>query len=157
MTPGTQQTVKELEMKGISAAGVLGIIVIVLVLASCSSNRSATTGTSPGAAEVNLSGNFDDWLAAVCKPGSYENGGRKIFRNSNAGGSCMPANGQGGIILIGEWDSNFVMTNDLTALRIKYYASWTDGQSPKAFVPYGSVTGAELEPLTRFGFSVNHL
>ncbi len=146
------------------AVPVIVILIAIIVAVGSSSHRSATTATWPGAGQpnlsgagqANLSGTFDDWLAAVCKPGSYQKG-ENIFANANAGSHCVAADGRGGMVLIGEWDSNYLMTNDLTALHVKNFASWTDGQSTNAFVPYGSDTGAELDPLTPFGFTVKHL
>jgi hypothetical protein len=91
---------------------------------------------------------MDDWLAAMCRPGTF-NDRLHVFRNATAGGDCLARDG--GPIFMGKWDSNYLMQNDVVLYRNHYYASGITEQTVIAFV--AGRPGA-LQPLTQFGFTV---
>jgi hypothetical protein len=92
--------------------------------------------TSPEAAHV-VSGDPGSIkaMARCCQCGHFasvhhgDGGGRLRFPNATAQAFCMaaPENG-GGPMLIADWDSDYIMRNDLAALHIEYYASGNYGQ-----------------------------
>ncbi|MEB3981888.1 hypothetical protein OQ968_11490 [Mycobacterium sp. 663a-19] len=95
---------------------------------------------------------MDDWLAAICAQGTFNNG-RNAFRNASGGGFCG-AKDHSGPILIGEWNDNFLMRNDISIFRNGYYASCIKGKTITDFVATEAGGAAALEPLSQFGFSI---
>jgi len=59
-------------------------------------------------------------------------------------------------MFIGQWDSDYMMRNDLSGAQLDYYAASTNGNVVTAFA---SMHGGKqpLEPLTQFGFVINKL
>jgi hypothetical protein len=136
----------------------LTAVFAMAVSAGCSSS-SPSSSLSQGGASVSgqpspgsISGSMDDWLAAVCLQGTFSNG-KNSFRNASGGGFCGAKN-HAGPILIGEWNDNYLMRNDISVFRGGYYASCVNGQSITDFVAVGANGAATLQPLTQFGFSV---
>jgi hypothetical protein len=121
---------------------------------SDSNNHQPSGGgqSSSGGAQ-SISGSLDDWEAAVCQTGSVFTGGRKVFRNAVAGNSCLAKN-RAGPIMIGQWDDDYLMRNDIVIFRNGSYASARSGQTITDFVT-PQPGGAALEPLTQFGFTIN--
>lgn len=111
------------------------------------------TPTNPAQAEP-YSGTMDDWLAAACDQGRLFDG-THIFPNAMQQAACQSSVNHA-MILIGRWDSNPTMYNDLTNVHTRYYTSGmrTDG-TPFAFavVAAESDSGsiAALQPLAKFG------
>ncbi len=59
-------------------------------------------------------------------------------------------------MFIGQWDSEYMMRNDLSGGRLNYYAAATEGNTVTAFAPFHG--GDEpLQPLTQFGFTIKRL
>lgn len=109
--------------------------------------------SSASADPKSISGSLDDWEQAVCATGSVVTGGRKMFPNSVGGDHCR-SKASGRPILIGEWNDNYLMQNDITIFRGGSYVSAKNGQSVIDLVsPVPGDSG--LQPLTQFGFVVN--
>lgn len=136
----------------------LAAVVAIAVSAGCSV-PSPGSSPSPGGASVSgqpapgsISGSMDDWLAVVCAQGTFSNG-NKSFRNASGGGFCG-AKDHSGPILIGQWNDNYLMRNDISIFRGAYYASCINGQTITDFVAMGAGGAAALQPLSQFGFSI---
>jgi hypothetical protein len=137
------------------AAGAVSLIAVA-VLAGCSTPGSSASpqgaSVSGQSAPSSISGSMDDWLAAVCLQGTFSNG-KKGFPNAAAGGFCGAGN-RSGPILIGQWNNNYLMRNDISIFRSGYYASCINGQTITDFVAVGAHGAAALQPLSQFGFSI---
>ena len=110
---------------------------------------SATPATpKPGS---DLTGSRDDWLAAVCTPGTYQTNTRKFFPNETASGTCMDSNMQS--IQIGQFSSDYLMRNDLARWSLTNIAWGTNNQGS---IVFANVVGqrSQLGPLANFGFVV---
>lgn len=128
-------------------AGVISTFGIIIT------TTTALTPSLSSADPKSISGSLDDWQQAVCATGSIITGGRKMFPNSIAGGHCK-SKASGRPILIGEWDDNYLMQNDITLFSGGSYVSAKNGQSVIDLVT--PVPGdSALQPLTQFGFVVN--
>lgn len=115
--------------------------------ASAESGVSSPAGTSPVATASTL----DDWLSAVCKPGSYRNGNNRL-PNAQAGGTCISLGANGMPILIGQYESKFGMDSDIAMFRMRSYAAaQTDGGLYQVFIALGRGLVA-LQPLSQYGF-----
>jgi hypothetical protein len=138
---------------GVTGAVLLVVLIVVAIVASGSHNSG-----SPGAGSVRsggVSGSRDDWLQAVCRQGTFFDGGTTSFRNATGTGSCMPAERSAQRIWIGQWDSAYLMRNDMIpGHAIRFYA-W--GQQDTLFTAFAvhDVNTASLEPLTQFGFTID--
>jgi len=125
------------------------VLLVALVLANKSDDSSSAAG------ENRISGSFDDWLQSVCQSGTYIDGAQVPFINATGSGSCRPSHGYtGGRIWIGNWNSDYVMRNDMVAGHCTYYVSGRNGQLITAFAVQGR-SSEPLAPLTQFGYSIN--
>jgi hypothetical protein len=136
----------------------LTAVFAMAVSAGCSSSSPGSSLSQGGAsvpgqtAPSSISGSMDDWLAAVCAQGTFSNG-KNSFRNASGGGFCGAKN-RSGPILVGQWNDNYLMRNDISVFRGAYYASCVNGQSITDFVAVGARGSDALQPLTQFGFSI---
>lgn len=148
---------------GSSPFGMILVAVTLAMLVGCSDGSSATSGAgSPRSASSTITGNVDDWRAAVCSPGSYRDGsavGGYSFPSATAQGQCHSGTQQHftGFIAIGQFNSDFEMRNDLVAMRMTRYAATTDRDPITVFALSGGSASdpAALDPLTQFGFSIH--
>lgn len=138
----------------------VGLVVAISVIGSGSSGSGA--GAIDGS---HISGSRDQWLQAVCRDGSYsepranEMFPEGLFPNATGSGACMAAhsNFPGAVpIWLGQWDSDYMMRNDLTGRRMGSYAAASDRNLITAFAVRPRVRDA-LEPLTQFGFTIHEL
>lgn len=136
--------------------------VFTAVVLSAAVGTATLTGgcahSNPSAAGAPaISGSFDDWLAALCKPGTYfdaNSGGAHFF--ANAIGHAVCQSNDRTEIMIGKWDDSFKMNNDIALYRSgrAYYSSCHQSSGIVfAFVTAGS-DAAALQPLQQFGFTV---
>jgi hypothetical protein len=119
----------------VNKALALAAIFRIAVLAGCSSPSPGGASVSGQPAPASISGSMDDWLAAVCLQGTFSNG-KKSFQNASGGGFCG-AKDRSGPILIGQWNDNYLMRNDISIFRGAYYASCINGQTITDFVAVG--------------------
>jgi hypothetical protein len=135
-------------------------LIVVLSLTAvvgsgCSNGESAGAPTARAAPAI--SGSFDDWRAAICKPGTYfdaNSGGAHFFANAIGHAVCQTNSRTE--IMIGKWSDNFEMNNDLAlwhSARAYYTSCNQSGGIILAFVTAGS-DAAALQPLQQFGFTV---
>ena len=90
------------------------------------------TGGHPVSAADQVSGDRDEWSAAVCADGSVSriSDGKIRFPNVENYASCMsrvPGSGGGVVpILIGEWEDESTMRRDLAISKMIRYSAWTE-------------------------------
>ncbi|QZH61416.1 hypothetical protein K1X22_06645 [Mycolicibacterium farcinogenes] len=119
------------------------------------------TGGHPVSAADQVSGDRDEWSAAVCADGSVSriSDGKIRFPNVENYASCMsrvPGSGGGVVpILIGEWEDESTMRRDLAISKMIRHSAWMElGDIVIAFASIGDTGTTTLEPLTQFGFSI---
>jgi hypothetical protein len=125
----------------------------VLVVALSQGGSDGTSGhpTGPAAPGVSPS-TSDDWQRAVCKPGTFFNGGRSL-RNATGSASCQSPTG--GLIAIGTYSSQFALENDMAIYRGRPYATTpTDSGETYVFLEMNG-SGEALSPLESFGFTIH--
>lgn len=140
----------------VAGVGVLiAVIVVVVVLSvtrSGSSNQSSSSNPSsstPGG----VTGTQDEWMASVCRAGSFRDG-QGLPDASSGSGICHATTGDGWI-LMGKYDSDFKMRNALAQRGIKNYASEIDSDGTEMVFAAYQGGASVLEPLTEFGFTIN--
>jgi hypothetical protein len=127
-----------------------------LVVVVVAANQSDSSGSIEASSTSSIAGSRDDWLEAVCEPGRFSNGGG-VSRDAVGSGFCPAAVKSGNpnaSIFIYQYDSDFLMRNDLQGLHMKHYASVDQGGLITVFAVNSSTDLAALEPLTAFGFAV---
>lgn len=102
---------------------------------------------------------MDDWLEAVCAPGTYGASSNVLKNSITRPMSCRAPtrNGRAPIISIGTYDSNFLLKEDLHATNYGHVATatLTDGRMIIFALTRGVVSPEYfLNPLTEFGFDV---
>jgi hypothetical protein len=139
---------------GIVAAGL--VIILIIVIASDGLGKSGTRD------ELGKSGTRDDWAAAVCRTGTFRNGDSVVpFRNADAKASCQaaihPPESGNSTFFIGQWESKYLMQNDVAIFPRKYYAWREDDGTHTAFLLMASNDPAAIEPLKQFGFKIDQV
>lgn len=126
-----------------------GVVVVALagVLMSTSSNAGGGSSSTQSSS--------DDWLAAVCKPGTFADG--HALPGATGGGLCLPRQGNNGPIYAMTYASAFKANNDLVmATPGSAYAHRTDGDTTWIFVAFGNKGDASaVQPLTQYGFEID--
>lgn len=124
-------------------------------------NLDRVTGGHPASAVGQVSGDREEWSAAVCADGTVStiSDGKIRFPNVENYASCMsqlPGAGGGAIpLLIGEWEDEPTMRQDLAHYKtIRSFASAKLADAVIVFAPIGDSGTATVEPLTDFGFSI---
>ena len=142
------------------AAGVVLLGLVVLMIragghgnrsdgqASQSSNQSGPQTEMPSIPPSTQ----DDWEAAVCKPGTFHNGGGHL-PNADGSGFCLSLSGAP--VMIGQYSSSFSLKNDIALFRGSSYATIdTDGGGAVLFLSISPRSVSALEPLRQYGFQV---
>lgn len=129
-----------------------GIAVFAIILVAIGVNSSTTPSTSDSASASTHS-TQDEWLEAVCKPGTFRNGGREILRNADGQASCS-ARLSGSPIILGQYSDEYMARNDVTALHMPSAIARTDSGDWEVFISFGDPSGRALEPLAELGFTV---
>lgn len=142
----------------VAVAAVVASVVLALVaiISSVTRHPTRTVATSaPSVAAATESGP-QDWLAAVCRPGTFVNGRGKLA-NATGGGVCRSTDNSAALLFDQyESDSEFLLHNDVAMFQAAAVARITgqDG-SLYVFVTLDATQQkgmAALEPLDRFGF-----
>jgi len=129
------------------------------VLAGCSSPSGSESASSPGeeaSSQTVPSSTLDDWLTAVCRPGTYINGTVGILRNADGTATCKSLIGDSPVMM-GQYSSAFSLQNDIAVHKGSDYATiLMESGSTQLFLAYGSRVSRPnpLQPLTQFGFEV---
>jgi len=94
----------------------------------------------------------DDWKAAVCQPGTYSDR-KATLPNADWSGFCQSL--RGNPIIMGWFIGTFSIQNDLARFRGATFAQLptSEGRTAVFLTPVGG-TGAALDPLTQFGFTL---
>lgn len=141
-----------------SSAAMACILGAMVLAAGC--RGPAQPSAAPGQAAADR----EQWSAAVCADGSVStiSNGQIRFPNVDNYASCMsrlPGSGGGAVpILIGEWDNEPTMRQDLAHYKtIRYTASIQQDNKVIVVASIGDAGTATLEPLTEFGFNIGPL
>lgn len=140
----------------ISGAGILLLIfTTVMVFVSNTGNQTLskqqTTGDSASSStpfDGNLLGALDDWWGAVCSPGTWQNGGKKVFPNESESGFCIAGQTP---IWVARFASTAVMRNDLIRMNMQSFAWGHDGPTVVVFATNQN-NPSPLGPLSAYGF-----
>lgn len=130
----------------IPAVPMVVLLLLLVVPSSCGGPSDSSSGRSRGSAGAST---LDDWVASVCKVGTYSNRGG-FLKDADASGICMsPTNMP---IYIGQYSSSFSAQNDAAMLPGASYATLpqSDGRLCM-FVAASHGSGDILLPLARFG------
>jgi hypothetical protein len=139
------------------------ILVSVVAVAAVAGwiDLDRVAGGHAASAAGQVSGDREEWSAAVCTDGTVStiSDGKAGFPNVENYASCMsrvPGSGGGVVpILIGEWNDKLTMHQDLMHYKaIRSFASAERADTVIVFAPIGDTGPAPLEPLTEFGFSI---
>jgi hypothetical protein len=134
-------------------ASALAAFVALIVLGVALHNSGATTAQSGSAAtRTPQASSLDDWLNAMCKPGSFFNGGHVLHNADGGSASCVSL--KGNPILIGQYSSEYMARNDAAILHSGCSAIMATDSGYELFVAPVDRSGKSLEPLSRFGFTV---
>lgn len=134
----------------------LAVVLIALTIGLVVLFRSDGTASSASGTGRLLSGNSDDWLASVCKPGTYMDGGTSM-RDALASGLCMSA-ADGTVISAGKFESQYEAENTAANLGGRggsYAIGATSNGTTWLFMSSWQDKGQSLTPLTAFGFAIH--
>lgn len=120
-------------------------IVIVVVVAVVLMSRGATGGSSDGT--------LDDWIGALCRPGTYQTAGGVQMPDAMSDSWCVSRSNGSGIAFY------TYSSRELMERYVRYgqgsYATKTDSSGVIWLIrSYTSYDGSALAPLKAFGFSV---
>lgn len=106
-------------------------------------------GSSSGGSGSRSSGSLDDWVAAVCRPGTYSNHGGDL-QNADASGFCMSRTNMP--IMIGQYSSSFSAKSDAAMIPGSSFAMLPqDDGRICLFLAVSARSGTVLQPLAQFG------
>ncbi|ULP39940.1 hypothetical protein MJO55_28920 (plasmid) [Mycolicibacterium rufum] len=147
-----------LAVTGVAVIVVAATVAVVAVSAERGRSDSVTAG---GASERRLSGDRDDWTAAVCREGSMTTPSRATFRFPTAtaiaccASSKTPAGSPPESIMMGRWPADVAVGKELSKIPAfsQFAAGPADGDAVVC-APTASVDRALLRPLMAFGFTI---
>jgi hypothetical protein len=132
----------------------IGILGAIAWYAAAREGSHSSAGSVVKSAQGTVYGGEMDWVNAVCQLGTFIDG-RGTLPAATGKGMCRAKNGTD-YISIGEYDSNYKMRNDLVMTREGYYASAIETDGTVVVLTVRS-SPTELEPLTKFGFTINNV
>ena len=94
----------------------------------------------------------EDWFAAVCKVGTFSNGGTAL-RNASGEAACQSSQQQGPL-WIGQYNSVYLAQNDAARIPFASAIGTDSGGTVWLFIAVGGRTGNALAPLRQFGFTL---
>jgi hypothetical protein len=133
---------------------IAGSAVLVIILAIIGANSSTRSSTAGGSTPTSIPSTQDDWLAAVCKPGTFHNGGRKLLANADGQASCSSGLYNGQPIGLGQYSDEYMARNDVAMLRAASAIARTDSGDWEVFIALGDPSGRVLQPLADLGFTI---
>ena len=142
----------------VSLSAALAVVVLLLVVGLVVLFRSDDDQgrpTSSVSQRKSLSGTSDDWMASVCKPGKYMDGGTTM-PDALSVGICL-SNADGSPITIGSFDTEFAAKN-AAAARIDRGGRYALGADRTGtvwiFISSWQDRSNSLTPLEKFGFTI---
>jgi hypothetical protein len=130
------------------AVAVVALVVVAVALLTKHKTEAAASG-EPRAASAS-----QEWIGAVCKRGTYQNGKGGNTLTGSAGSALCYGNSRG-TILIGTYESEFRFENAAANFtKQSEYATLTD-DSGQLWVFYSYDGAADLSPLSGFGFALH--
>jgi len=136
----------------------LAVVLTLLVLgvaALLSRDGQSRVAAEPASTTSALSGTDDEWMASVCQPGRFMDGGVNLPESLSAA-ICLPKAG-GSSISIGSFDSVFAAEN-AAALYTKQGGSYAIGTDRAGtvwvFISSWRDGAKTLSPLREFGFEI---
>lgn len=135
-----------------SAKIVTSMVGVAMLLTACASsstpNSTADTPTTSATAGA-LTGALDDWLNAVCAPGTYITDATKLFNTEIGSGICKDHRGLD--IIVARFASETVLRTALLGNEFHSFAWGNDDVSAIAFANEDN-RWARLDQLSKFGF-----
>jgi hypothetical protein len=146
----------------IPVLAVIGLIVLAVIADAIDSRLSdggtsskpkqrsdSSSGTSSG-----YSGSlYDDWIPAVCQPGTYFDSSNALLPNATADATCKSA--RGNPILMGQFTEEFTAKNAVAMFRGAEYAVAAPATGGVVQVFLSPTAKNALAPLRSFGFVIN--
>lgn len=127
------------KMKYGIAGGSAALLIVGLFLSLAGGGSGGTFGSST----------VDDWVASVCKAGTYSNHGGGL-QNAQASGFCMSPRQMP--IMIGQYDSKFSAQSDAAMVPGATYAMLDQSDGGICmFLAVSAGSGDILRPLSKFG------
>ncbi|MBM4653984.1 hypothetical protein GS896_27430 [Rhodococcus hoagii] len=137
------------KISGGAAALAFGAFAIA-TLAGCGGSGS---GNGSSTKESIAASTSDDWIASVCRMGSYGTAKNAFFLSGVSHGVCS-ADGSNRLIAFGSYTSQYMLENDATNL-FDSYATLIDNSGDIVVVAVpGHGPADDLRPLTKFGFEI---
>lgn len=142
----------------LTVALVVAVLALVIVgIALLAKDKVSPTADRPAASpssDDRLASTSDDWIAAVCELGTYQNGkGGNVLSGSTGSALCYGT--ARGTIFVGTYESEFRFDNVVARFQGNdVYATLSD-DAGQVWVFY-SPNGADLAPLTQFGFTLQN-
>jgi len=141
------------------AVALLGAITVVMVAAGLHKSTTTASGGSTHTTSTIIPGSSDDWYAAVCQPGTFHDGGGngQWLTNSVGRASCGSSVNIAIWIFIGQYSSEYMPRNDaaLFGRAGGSSAMLRDTDGYMLFVAPTDRTGAALQPLAKYGFTIS--
>lgn len=146
---------------GVAIVAIIAGVVVWTVTGNDGQEDSTAADASTTAPAVQSSS--DDWFAAICAPGTFDDGGAYQSLPNSADGTAqcrskviaIAGRASGPMVYIGSYDSQFKLEQDL--LRKGSYATLTtsDGNTVLFALPR-EIPGSRsvLYPLEKFGFEI---
>lgn len=157
--PYPSRTIPQGKKLVVSLSAALAVVVVLLVIGIVALFRSdddpGRPTASPTSQNNTLSGTSDDWMASVCEPGKYMDGGTTM-PDALSVGICL-SNADGSSIAIGSFDTEFAAEN-AAAMRTNQGGSYATGADRTGtvwvFISSWQDQGDSLAPLEEFGFTI---
>lgn len=138
------------------------VAAVLAVLTACGGEKTGNSNSAGGAGvsardagsvPAPMPSNLDDWLSAVCKPGTFRDGNNRL-PNAQAGGTCMSLGANAMPIFMGQYSSRFGMESDIAMFRTRSFAALeTDSGEYQVFIALGPGSSA-LRSLEQYGFDL---
>lgn len=146
---------KPLLWTSIAAAGAILIGAVAVAFAVLDNDPQTSAASTAASAPQAPQSTSQDWFAAVCRKGTFTDGGQtaNTLPGADATGFCAGKNGSA--VSIGSYSSTFLLENDVARFYSPSYATTVDDQGRTwAFVSVPA-NKSDLAPLEQFGFVIH--
>jgi hypothetical protein len=132
------------------------LVILAVTLATCDLGNKPSKkagGGQPASSGTGYSGSlFDDWIPAVCQPGTYFDSSNALLPNATADATCKSA--RGNPILMGQFTEEFTAKNAVAMFRGAEYAVAAPATGGVVQVFLSPTAKNALAPLRSFGFVI---